>query len=79
MHLERGSKKSKMGSKHLVVERRIETMGELRKNTKESPGELRRLTITQTPLKAHQLMLVRKTHKKSETKRPTTQEVNVGN
>ena len=31
-------------------------------NTQKSPGDLRRLAVTQTPVKAHQLMLVQKTH-----------------
>ena len=30
-------------------------------NTEKSPGELRRLAVTQTPAKDHELMLMRKT------------------
>ena len=32
-------------------------------NTEKSPGDLRRLAITQTPVKYHQLKLIRKTLK----------------
>ena len=34
---------------------------EIGQNTKESPGDLMTLAITQTPVKDHQLMLMRKT------------------
>ena len=34
---------------------------EISQNTEKSPGELRRLIITQTPVKDHQLKLMRKT------------------
>ena len=34
-----------------------------RQNTEKSSGDLRRLTVTQTPIKNHQLTLVRKTQK----------------
>ena len=34
------------------------------KNTEKSPGDLRTLTVTQTPVKNHQLKLVKKTLKK---------------
>ena len=37
---------------------------EIGQNTKKSPGDLRRLTVTQTPVEKHQLTLVRKTVKK---------------
>ena len=36
---------------------------EVGQNTEKSPGDLRRLTVTQTPVKDHQLTLVRKTRK----------------
>ena len=36
---------------------------EVSQNTEKSPGDLRRLAITQTPVKDHQLMLVLKTCK----------------
>ena len=32
-------------------------------NTEKSPGDLRRLVVTQTPVKDHQLTLIRKTLK----------------
>ena len=32
-------------------------------NTEKSPGDLRRLAVTQTPVKNHQLMLMSKTFK----------------
>ena len=32
-------------------------------NTEKSPGDLRRLAVTQTPLKNYQLILIRKTLK----------------
>ena len=35
-------------------------IGKIGQNTEESPGDLRRLAITQTPVKDHQLMLVGK-------------------
>ena len=51
-------------------------------NTAKSPGDLRRLAVTQIPVEGHQLMLVRKTFKgvnndndnnKSETERKQTE------
>ena len=36
---------------------------ELSQNTTKSPGDLRRLVVTQTPVKNHQLMVVGKTLK----------------
>ena len=36
---------------------------EIGQNTKKSPGDLRRLAVTQTPVKDHQLTLVWKTRK----------------
>ena len=35
---------------------------EIDQNTEKSPGELRRLDVTHTPVKDHQLMLVWRTH-----------------
>ena len=37
---------------------------EISQNTKKSPGDLRRLADTQTPVENHQLMLVWKTNKR---------------
>ena len=37
---------------------------EIGQNTEESPGDLRRLAVTQTPVRNHQLMMVGKTHKR---------------
>ena len=39
------------------------SIAEAGQNTKKSPGELKRLTITQTPVKDHQLTLIWKTLK----------------
>ena len=39
---------------------------EIDQNTEKSPGDLRRLDVTQTPVKDHQLMIVWKTHKKKK-------------
>ena len=36
---------------------------EVVQNTEKSPGDLRRLAVTQTPVKDYQLMVVGKTHK----------------
>ena len=36
---------------------------EVGQNTKKSPRDLRRLAVTQSPIKEHQLTLVGKTHK----------------
>ena len=36
---------------------------EIGQNTEKSPGDLRRLAVTQTPMKNYRLMLVRKTLK----------------
>ena len=37
---------------------------EIGQNMEESPGDLRRLAVNQSPVKDHQLTLVRKPHKK---------------
>ena len=38
-------------------------MIKISQNTEKSPGDLKRLAVTQTPVNDHQLMLVRKTLK----------------
>ena len=38
-------------------------------NTEKSPGDLRRLAVTQTPEKDHQLKLISKTQKKKKKKK----------
>ena len=37
---------------------------EIVQNPRKSPGDLRRLAVTQTPVRNHQLTLVRKTRKR---------------
>ena len=52
--------------KELEIRRWIETIQtfiEIGQNTEKSPGELRRLVVTQTPVKDHQLKLMWKTCK----------------
>ena len=56
------------GLDDLEVSRRVETIqtnsnAENGQNTETSPGDLRRLVVTQTPLKDHQLTLMWKTLK----------------
>ena len=56
------------GLEDLEAERRVETIQmtaitENGQNTEKSAGDLRRLSVTQTPVKNHQLTLMRKTLK----------------
>ena len=46
------------GLKDLEVSGRVETIIGNGQNTEKSPGELRGLTVTQTPVKDHQLTLM---------------------
>ena len=52
------------GLEDLEVGGRVETIVENGQNTEKSPGDLRRLAVTQTPVKDHQLMLMWKTQSK---------------
>ena len=47
----------------LEVGGRVETITENGQNTEKSPGDLRGLDVTQTPVKNHQLTLIGKTLK----------------
>ena len=46
------------GLEDLEVGRRVETMAENSHNPETSPGDLRRLAVTQNPVKNHQLTLM---------------------
>ena len=46
-----------------IKETRPSSIVKIGQNTEKSPGDLNRLAITQTPVKAHQLKLARKTCK----------------
>ena len=56
-HLERGLEELEIG-------RRIETSLKIGQNNENSPGDLRRLAITQSPVKKHHLTMLWKTLKK---------------
>ena len=49
------------GLEDLEVGGRVEIIIENGQNTEKSPRDLRRLAVTQTPVKNHQLILMRKT------------------
>ena len=52
-----------LGNKSTFGDRPKYSIVEIGQNTKKSPGDLRRLVVTQTPVKNHQLTLVWKTLK----------------
>ena len=55
------------GLEDLEIKGQVETIKtKIGQNTKKMPGDLRRLAVTQTPVKNHQLMLVWKTLKRVE-------------
>ena len=50
-----------LGNKRLSGDHPNYNINRIGQNTEKSPGDLRRLAITQTPVKGHQLTLMRKT------------------
>ena len=52
---------------------------EISQNTEKSPGDLRRLVVTQTPVKNHQLTLVWKTLKSEQINIDRNTEKSPGN
>ena len=67
--LEMVSKRLRRETKDIVNQRKNQDypnyrIGEFSQNTEKCPGDLRRLAVTQTPVKDHQLTLVWKTWKK---------------
>ena len=51
----------RLGNKRTSVDHPNYCIFEIGQNTEKSPRELKRLAVTQTPVKAHQLTLMRKT------------------
>ena len=58
-----GKKTRGLGNKRTSGENLNYSIAEIGQNTNKSPGDLRRLVVTQTPVKDHQLILVWKTFK----------------
>ena len=53
-----GKKTKGIGNKRTSGDYPNYGIAEISQNTKKSPGELKRLVVTQTPVKNHQLMLM---------------------
>ena len=51
------------------LKRKIVTIVKIGYNTEKRPGDMKRFTVTQTPVKDHLLTLVRKTHEECNDKR----------
>ena len=52
------SKRLKSGLENSEIGKRMETITEMGQNIEETPGDLRRLTVIQTPVKVYKLTLV---------------------
>ena len=58
-----GKEAWKAGDRSTNLNQPISSIAEIGHNTEKKPGELKRLTVIQTPVKYHQLTLERKTDK----------------
>ena len=59
-----GKRTGKLGNKRTSRDHPDYSVIKIRQNTEKSPGGLRRLAVTQTPVRNHQLTLVWKTLKR---------------
>ena len=57
-HQRTGSRTGGLGNKRTSGDNPNYSIVEIGQNTEKSPGDLRRLVVTQTPVKDHQLMLI---------------------
>ena len=62
-HQRIGTGTGRLGNKRTCGDHPNYCIAEIDQNTKTSPGDFRRLAVTQTPVENHQLTLVRKTLK----------------
>ena len=53
-----GTGTSGLGNKRMCGDHLKYSIVEINQNTEKSPGDLRRLAVTQTPVENHQLMLM---------------------
>ena len=68
MHLEWPLKVGRVGNQRMNPDHSNYSIGKIVQNTEKSSGDLRRLAVTQTPVKDYQLMLMWKTCKKYNNK-----------
>ena len=57
-HQRIGKGTRRTGNKNMSGDHPNDSIVKIGQNTEKSPGDLRRLAVTQTPVKDHQLMLV---------------------
>ena len=57
-HQKIGTRTGRLGNKNTSGDHPNYSSAEIDQNTEKSPGDLRRLAVTQTPVENHQLMLV---------------------
>ena len=58
-----GTRTDRLGNKRTRRDHPNYSVGEIGQNTEKSPGDLRKLALTQTPVKTHRLMLMWKPQK----------------